>query len=94
MNFENYKISATETLSQGKKKREGGTTTGTGTGANEIVACTNCGPNPCTHTATNGCAAEVRKEIFFSLQKNNFKFSIKVPISFLIFKENQYCFQK
>ncbi|XP_051173872.1 glutamate-gated chloride channel isoform X6 [Leptopilina boulardi] len=43
-------------------KREGGTTTGTGTGANEIVACTNCGPNPCTHTATNGCAAEVRKK--------------------------------
>ncbi|XP_051173869.1 glutamate-gated chloride channel isoform X3 [Leptopilina boulardi] len=52
----------TQTLSQGKKKREGGTTTGTGTGANEIVACTNCGPNPCTHTATNGCAAEVRKK--------------------------------
>ncbi|XP_051173871.1 glutamate-gated chloride channel isoform X5 [Leptopilina boulardi] len=44
------------------QKREGGTTTGTGTGANEIVACTNCGPNPCTHTATNGCAAEVRKK--------------------------------
>ncbi|XP_051173870.1 glutamate-gated chloride channel isoform X4 [Leptopilina boulardi] len=49
-------------VTQGKKKREGGTTTGTGTGANEIVACTNCGPNPCTHTATNGCAAEVRKK--------------------------------
>ncbi|XP_043481454.1 glutamate-gated chloride channel isoform X1 [Leptopilina heterotoma] len=43
-------------------KREGGTTTGAGSGANEIVACTNCGPNPCTHTATNGCAAEVRKK--------------------------------
>ncbi|XP_043481495.1 glutamate-gated chloride channel isoform X4 [Leptopilina heterotoma] len=44
------------------QKREGGTTTGAGSGANEIVACTNCGPNPCTHTATNGCAAEVRKK--------------------------------
>ncbi|XP_043285131.1 glutamate-gated chloride channel isoform X5 [Venturia canescens] len=39
-------------------KREGGNTAGTGPGANEIIACTNCGPNPCTHTATNGCAAE------------------------------------
>ncbi|XP_043285267.1 glutamate-gated chloride channel isoform X20 [Venturia canescens] len=43
-------------------KREGGNTAGTGPGANEIIACTNCGPNPCTHTATNGCAAEVRKK--------------------------------
>ncbi|XP_046423053.1 pH-sensitive chloride channel 1 isoform X1 [Neodiprion pinetum] len=42
-------------------KREGGgaTVPGGGGGApNEIVTCTNCGPNPCTHTATNGCAAE------------------------------------
>ncbi|XP_043285105.1 glutamate-gated chloride channel isoform X2 [Venturia canescens] len=46
----------------GEKKREGGNTAGTGPGANEIIACTNCGPNPCTHTATNGCAAEVRKK--------------------------------
>ncbi|XP_043285239.1 glutamate-gated chloride channel isoform X17 [Venturia canescens] len=44
------------------QKREGGNTAGTGPGANEIIACTNCGPNPCTHTATNGCAAEVRKK--------------------------------
>ncbi|XP_024941285.1 glutamate-gated chloride channel isoform X4 [Cephus cinctus] len=43
-------------------KREGGAGTGGGTGPNEIVTCTNCGPNPCTHTATNGCAAEVRKK--------------------------------
>ncbi|XP_033215139.1 glutamate-gated chloride channel isoform X13 [Belonocnema kinseyi] len=43
-------------------KREGSNSTGGGTGANEIVACTNCGPNPCTHTANNGCAAEVRKK--------------------------------
>ncbi|XP_011496934.1 PREDICTED: glutamate-gated chloride channel [Ceratosolen solmsi marchali] len=43
-------------------KREGGAATSTGGGANEIVTCTNCGPNPCTHTATNGCAAEVRKK--------------------------------
>lgn len=28
-------------------------------GPNEIVSCTNCGPNPCTHTANNGCATEV-----------------------------------
>ncbi|RZF47819.1 hypothetical protein LSTR_LSTR013144 [Laodelphax striatellus] len=27
-------------------------------GPNEIVTCTNCGPNPCTHTANNGCATE------------------------------------
>ncbi|KAL6445470.1 glutamate-gated chloride channel isoform X17 [Cataglyphis hispanica] len=46
----------------GKKKREGGATTGGTTGANEIVTCTNCGPNPCTHTATNGCTAELRKK--------------------------------
>ncbi|XP_034948069.1 glutamate-gated chloride channel isoform X14 [Chelonus insularis] len=43
-------------------KREGGNTTGGGNGPNEIITCTNCGPNPCTHTATNGCAAEVRKK--------------------------------
>ncbi|XP_033215141.1 glutamate-gated chloride channel isoform X15 [Belonocnema kinseyi] len=49
-------------VTQGKKKREGSNSTGGGTGANEIVACTNCGPNPCTHTANNGCAAEVRKK--------------------------------
>ncbi|XP_029157188.1 glutamate-gated chloride channel isoform X3 [Nylanderia fulva] len=49
-------------VTQGKKKREGGTTTGGTTGANEIVTCTNCGPNPCTHTATNGCTAELRKK--------------------------------
>ncbi|KAL0123002.1 hypothetical protein PUN28_007565 [Cardiocondyla obscurior] len=46
----------------GKKKREGGATTGGTTGPNEIVTCTNCGPNPCTHTATNGCTAELRKK--------------------------------
>ncbi|XP_034948058.1 glutamate-gated chloride channel isoform X3 [Chelonus insularis] len=46
----------------GEKKREGGNTTGGGNGPNEIITCTNCGPNPCTHTATNGCAAEVRKK--------------------------------
>ncbi|XP_072766195.1 pH-sensitive chloride channel 1 isoform X18 [Anoplolepis gracilipes] len=44
------------------QKREGGATTGATTGANEIVTCTNCGPNPCTHTATNGCTAELRKK--------------------------------
>ncbi|XP_025161684.1 glycine receptor subunit alpha-4 isoform X15 [Harpegnathos saltator] len=43
-------------------KREGGATTGGATGPNEIVTCTNCGPNPCTHTATNGCTAELRKK--------------------------------
>ncbi|XP_053594680.1 glutamate-gated chloride channel isoform X12 [Microplitis demolitor] len=42
----------------GEKKREGGNTTTGSNGPNEIIACTNCGPNPCTHTATNGCAAE------------------------------------
>ncbi|CAH1374478.1 unnamed protein product [Tenebrio molitor] len=41
---------------RGDKKRD---STGV---ANEIVSCTNCGPNPCTHTANNGCAAEVRKK--------------------------------
>ncbi|XP_031367281.1 glycine receptor subunit alpha-4 [Apis dorsata] len=50
------------TLSQGKKKREGGPPTGATTGPNEIVTCTNCGPNPCTHTTTNGCTAELRKK--------------------------------
>ncbi|XP_057341228.1 glutamate-gated chloride channel isoform X14 [Microplitis mediator] len=42
----------------GEKKREGGNATTGSNGPNEIIACTNCGPNPCTHTATNGCAAE------------------------------------
>ncbi|XP_017779761.1 PREDICTED: glutamate-gated chloride channel isoform X15 [Nicrophorus vespilloides] len=37
------------------KKRE------TASVANEIVSCTTCGPNPCTHAANNGCA-EVRKK--------------------------------
>ncbi|XP_029036842.1 glycine receptor subunit alpha-4 isoform X7 [Osmia bicornis bicornis] len=46
----------------GKKKREGGPPTGATTGPNEIVTCTNCGPNPCTHTTTNGCTAELRKK--------------------------------
>ncbi|XP_020300477.1 glutamate-gated chloride channel isoform X10 [Pseudomyrmex gracilis] len=49
-------------VTQGKKKREGGAPTGGATGPNEIVTCTNCGPNPCTHTATNGCTAELRKK--------------------------------
>ncbi|XP_031777686.1 pH-sensitive chloride channel isoform X20 [Nasonia vitripennis] len=40
----------------------GGASGGASGGPNEIVTCTNCGPNPCTHTATNGCAAEVRKK--------------------------------
>ncbi|XP_017765042.1 PREDICTED: glutamate-gated chloride channel isoform X5 [Eufriesea mexicana] len=44
------------------QKREGGPPTGATTGPNEIVTCTNCGPNPCTHTATNGCTAELRKK--------------------------------
>ncbi|XP_046385921.1 glutamate-gated chloride channel isoform X12 [Ischnura elegans] len=39
-------------VTQGDKKRET-------SGPNEIVSCTNCGPNPCTHTANNGCATEV-----------------------------------
>ncbi|XP_043285010.1 glutamate-gated chloride channel isoform X1 [Venturia canescens] len=51
-------ILASPLKQNGEKKREGGNTAGTGPGANEIIACTNCGPNPCTHTATNGCAAE------------------------------------
>ncbi|XP_063988461.1 glutamate-gated chloride channel isoform X15 [Diachasmimorpha longicaudata] len=45
-------------VTQGTKKREGGNATTGGNEPNEIIACTNCGPNPCTHTATNGCAAE------------------------------------
>ncbi|XP_050595044.1 glutamate-gated chloride channel alpha isoform X8 [Bombus affinis] len=49
-------------VTQGKKKREGGPPTGATTGPNEIVTCTNCGPNPCTHTTTNGCTAELRKK--------------------------------
>ncbi|XP_065566566.1 glycine receptor subunit alpha-2-like isoform X1 [Artemia franciscana] len=28
----------------------------------QIIACTNCGPEPCTHTTANGCAAERRRE--------------------------------
>ncbi|XP_046683787.1 glutamate-gated chloride channel isoform X9 [Homalodisca vitripennis] len=42
-------------VTQGDKKGETG-------GPNEIVTCTNCGPNPCTHTTNNGCATEVRKK--------------------------------
>ncbi|XP_046683779.1 glutamate-gated chloride channel isoform X2 [Homalodisca vitripennis] len=40
----------------GDKKGETG-------GPNEIVTCTNCGPNPCTHTTNNGCATEVRRSV-------------------------------
>ncbi|XP_058808140.1 glutamate-gated chloride channel isoform X8 [Phymastichus coffea] len=51
-------------VTQGDKKREpgGSQAPGSGAGPNEIVTCTNCGPNPCTHAANNGCAAEVRKK--------------------------------
>ncbi|XP_073984701.1 pH-sensitive chloride channel 1 isoform X10 [Rhodnius prolixus] len=42
-------------VTQGDKKSDGAA-------PNEIVTCTNCGPNPCTHTANNGCATEVRKK--------------------------------
>ncbi|XP_023317125.1 glutamate-gated chloride channel isoform X16 [Trichogramma pretiosum] len=54
-------------VTQGDKKREGGATSqvgpGSSGGTNEIVSCTNCGPNPCTHTANNGCNTEqVRKK--------------------------------
>lgn len=42
---------------QGEKRREPQSGSG---GPNEIVACTSCGDtSPCTHTANNGCAAEV-----------------------------------
>ncbi|XP_053975685.1 glycine receptor subunit alpha-4 isoform X15 [Hylaeus volcanicus] len=59
----------------GKKKREGGPPTGGTTGPNEIVTCTNCGPNPCTHTATNGCTAEVS---LFQLRKKEPPHPIRV----------------
>nr|XP_024216473.1 glutamate-gated chloride channel isoform X7 [Halyomorpha halys] len=42
-------------VTQGDKKSEGNAT-------NDIVTCTMCGPNPCTHSANNGCATEVRKK--------------------------------
>ncbi|EZA52797.1 Glutamate-gated chloride channel [Ooceraea biroi] len=62
----------------GKKKREGGATTGGATGANEIVTCTNCGPNPCTHTATNGCTGEVRRTFLLQLRKKEPPHPIRV----------------
>lgn len=37
--------------SQGDKKRDSTAV------PNEIMSCTTCGPNPCTHTINNGCAA-------------------------------------
>ncbi|XP_044582549.1 glutamate-gated chloride channel isoform X14 [Cotesia glomerata] len=40
-------------------KREGGNTTTGSNGPTEMnVACTTCNSNSCTHTTTNGCAAE------------------------------------
>ncbi|XP_076678545.1 pH-sensitive chloride channel 1 isoform X8 [Andrena cerasifolii] len=56
-------------------KREGGPPTGGTTGPNEIVTCTNCGPNPCTHTATNGCTAET---LLFQLRKKEPPHPIRV----------------
>ncbi|XP_076241277.1 pH-sensitive chloride channel 1 isoform X8 [Calliopsis andreniformis] len=56
-------------------KREGGPPTGTTTGPNEIITCTNCGPNPCTHTATNGCTAET---LLFQLRKKEPPHPIRV----------------
>ncbi|XP_071050944.1 glutamate-gated chloride channel isoform X11 [Onthophagus taurus] len=41
---------------QSDKKRDTAVVT------NEIVSCTACGPNPCTHTANNGCTTEVHKK--------------------------------
>ncbi|XP_044582537.1 glutamate-gated chloride channel isoform X3 [Cotesia glomerata] len=47
----------------GEKKREGGNTTTGSNGPTEMnVACTTCNSNSCTHTTTNGCAAELRKK--------------------------------
>ncbi|XP_044582550.1 glutamate-gated chloride channel isoform X15 [Cotesia glomerata] len=44
-------------------KREGGNTTTGSNGPTEMnVACTTCNSNSCTHTTTNGCAAELRKK--------------------------------
>ncbi|XP_076165831.1 pH-sensitive chloride channel 1 isoform X12 [Ptiloglossa arizonensis] len=59
----------------GKKKREGGPPTGGTTGPNEIVTCTNCGPNPCTHTTTNGCTGEMS---LFQLRKKEPPHPIRV----------------
>ncbi|XP_044582552.1 glutamate-gated chloride channel isoform X17 [Cotesia glomerata] len=45
------------------QKREGGNTTTGSNGPTEMnVACTTCNSNSCTHTTTNGCAAELRKK--------------------------------
>ncbi|XP_076165837.1 pH-sensitive chloride channel 1 isoform X18 [Ptiloglossa arizonensis] len=62
-------------VTQGKKKREGGPPTGGTTGPNEIVTCTNCGPNPCTHTTTNGCTGEMS---LFQLRKKEPPHPIRV----------------
>ncbi|XP_065156521.1 glutamate-gated chloride channel-like isoform X9 [Atheta coriaria] len=47
-------------VTQSDKKRESPTV------PNEIITCTSCGPNPCTHSANNGCAEscvlQVRKK--------------------------------
>ncbi|XP_074041060.1 pH-sensitive chloride channel 1 isoform X15 [Leptinotarsa decemlineata] len=48
-------------VTQGDKKRDSAV-------PNEIVTCTNCGPNPCTHAANNGCA-EVNKPSFMVRKK-------------------------
>ncbi|XP_023248073.1 glutamate-gated chloride channel [Copidosoma floridanum] len=44
---------------QGEKKREGSSTTSGNSAPNEIITCTNCGPNPCTHTTTNGRSSQL-----------------------------------
>ncbi|CAG9841084.1 unnamed protein product [Diabrotica balteata] len=45
-----YKPAENILTQQGNKKRESMPMV-----PNEIITCTNCGPNPCTHTANNGC---------------------------------------
>ncbi|KAJ8922063.1 hypothetical protein NQ315_008704 [Exocentrus adspersus] len=52
---EYYSTFCESPLTRGDKKRDSTTV------PNEIVSCTSCGPNPCTHAANNGCA-EVRKK--------------------------------
>ncbi|KAK7872060.1 hypothetical protein R5R35_004554 [Gryllus longicercus] len=57
-------------------------------GPNEIVSCTNCGPNPCTHSANNGCATEsCEKDAALTSAESGQMGSPVTPVSSLVRKK-------
>ena len=67
-----YRLKYTFVCAQGDKNKRDTS------GPNEIVSCTNCGPNPCTHAANNGCATEVSIHVYFFWKQPWFKSQVDI----------------